>query len=128
MMLLRMVEILFGLFVWNSNGELRKTTTISSPPWNSRITNILTISEQQIYIWMHNYYFYSENVAILLFLTHPNISFMDIACGFNFHTSLDLTTYILCTIFSNPNILTLNFVSIFFFTKLEHFKCPQHTK
>jgi hypothetical protein len=28
----RMVEILFGLFVENSNEELRRTTTISSSP------------------------------------------------------------------------------------------------
>jgi hypothetical protein len=60
-MLFRMVEILFGLFIWNSNGELRRTTTISSPPWNSRIAVILTISEQRICVWMHNCYSYSEN-------------------------------------------------------------------
>jgi hypothetical protein len=35
MMLFRMVGILFGLFVWNGNGELRITTTIPAPPWNS---------------------------------------------------------------------------------------------
>jgi hypothetical protein len=40
-----MVEILFGLFVGNSNGELRKTTTISSSSHNSRITIILTVPE-----------------------------------------------------------------------------------
>jgi hypothetical protein len=56
-----MVEILFGLFVENSNGELRRTTIILSLPQNSRITTILTVSEQQIYVWIHNYYSYSEN-------------------------------------------------------------------
>jgi hypothetical protein len=40
-----MVEILFGLLVRNNNGELRRTTTISSSPWNSRITAILTVPE-----------------------------------------------------------------------------------
>jgi hypothetical protein len=56
-----MVEILFGLFVENSNGELRRTTTIPSSPQNNIITIILTISEQQICVWIHNYYFYFEN-------------------------------------------------------------------
>jgi hypothetical protein len=60
-MLFRMEGILFGLFVWNSNGELRRTTTISSPSWNSRITAIFTVLEQQICIWMHNCYLYFEN-------------------------------------------------------------------
>jgi hypothetical protein len=59
--LFQMVEILFGLFIWNSNGELRRTITILSPLWNSRITAILTISEQQICVWMYNCYSYSEN-------------------------------------------------------------------
>jgi hypothetical protein len=45
-----MVEILFGLFVGNSNGELRRTTVISSSPQNSRIAVILTVPEQQIYV------------------------------------------------------------------------------
>jgi hypothetical protein len=45
-----MVEILFGLFVGNSNGELRRITVISSSPQNSRITVILTVPEQQIYV------------------------------------------------------------------------------
>jgi 2-C-methyl-D-erythritol 4-phosphate cytidylyltransferase len=56
-----MVEILFKLFIWNSNGELRRTTTISSLSRNSKIDVILIVSEQQICIWMHNYYSYSEN-------------------------------------------------------------------
>jgi hypothetical protein len=56
-----MVEILFGLFVWNNNGELRRITVISSPPWNSKIAAILTAPEQQICVWMHNCYFYFEN-------------------------------------------------------------------
>jgi hypothetical protein len=43
-----MVEILFKLFVWNSNGELGRTITILSPSWNSRIVAILIVSEQQI--------------------------------------------------------------------------------
>jgi hypothetical protein len=46
MMLFQMVEILFGLFVENSNGELRRTTAISSSPHDSRITDILTVPEQ----------------------------------------------------------------------------------
>jgi hypothetical protein len=45
MMLFRMIEILFELFVWNSNGELRRITVISSLPWNSKIVTILTVSE-----------------------------------------------------------------------------------
>jgi hypothetical protein len=56
-----MVDILFGLFLWNNNRELRKIVAITSPPWNSRITTIFTILEQQIYVWMHNYYSYFEN-------------------------------------------------------------------
>jgi hypothetical protein len=56
-----MVEILFGLFVGNSNGELIRTTTISSPPRNNRITVIPTVPEQQICVWIHNCYSYSEN-------------------------------------------------------------------
>jgi hypothetical protein len=50
MMLFWMVEILFGLFVWNSNGELRKTIVILSSPQNNIITVILIVSEQQIYV------------------------------------------------------------------------------
>jgi hypothetical protein len=57
-MLFRMVEILFELFVGNSNGELRRTTTILSSPQNNRITTILTISEQQMDTQL---LFYSEN-------------------------------------------------------------------
>jgi hypothetical protein len=74
-MLFRIVGMLFGLFVWNSNGELRITTAISSPPRNSRTTAILTVPEQQICVWLHRYYSYSENSsypAILLFSCHPN--------------------------------------------------------
>jgi hypothetical protein len=41
-----MVEILFGLFVENSNGELRRTIVISSSPQNNRIAIILTVPEQ----------------------------------------------------------------------------------
>jgi hypothetical protein len=40
-----MIEILFGLFVWNSSDELRRTTVISSPLWNSRIVAIITVPE-----------------------------------------------------------------------------------
>jgi hypothetical protein len=40
-----MVEILFGLFVGNNNGELRRTTATSSSPQNSKITAILIIPE-----------------------------------------------------------------------------------
>jgi hypothetical protein len=40
-----MIEILFGLFVENNNGELIRTTTIPSPIRNSRIAVILTVSE-----------------------------------------------------------------------------------
>jgi hypothetical protein len=56
-----MIEILFGLFVENSNGELRRTIVILLSPHNSKIAVILTVSEQQIYVWIHNCYFYSEN-------------------------------------------------------------------
>jgi hypothetical protein len=38
-----MVEILFELFVGNSNGELRITTVISSSPQNNIIAVILTV-------------------------------------------------------------------------------------
>jgi hypothetical protein len=55
-----MVEILFGLFVGNSNGELRRIAAIPSSPQNSRITAILTVPEQQICVWIHNCYSYSE--------------------------------------------------------------------
>jgi hypothetical protein len=41
-----MVEILFGLFVGNSNGELRRTAAIPSSSQNSKIAVILTIPEQ----------------------------------------------------------------------------------
>jgi hypothetical protein len=50
MILFRMVEILFGLFVENSNEELRKTTIILFSPQNSRIADIFTVSEQRICI------------------------------------------------------------------------------
>jgi hypothetical protein len=46
MMLFQMVEILFGLFIENSNGELRRTTAISLSPHNSKIAAILTVSKQ----------------------------------------------------------------------------------
>jgi hypothetical protein len=46
MMLFRMVEILFELFVRNSNGKLRRTTVISFSSQNNRIIVILIISEQ----------------------------------------------------------------------------------
>jgi hypothetical protein len=49
-----MVEILFGLFIGNSNGELRRTTIIPSSPQNNKIAVIFTIPE-------HYCYFYSEN-------------------------------------------------------------------
>jgi hypothetical protein len=45
-----MVEILFELFVGNNNGELRRTTTISSLLHNSEIIAILTVPKQQIYV------------------------------------------------------------------------------
>jgi hypothetical protein len=45
-----MVEILFGLFIGNSNRELRRTVAISSSPQNRKITAILTVPEQQIYV------------------------------------------------------------------------------
>jgi hypothetical protein len=60
-MLFRMIEILFGLFVGNSNGKLRRTAVILSSSQNSRITSILIVPEQQICVWIHNCYFYSEN-------------------------------------------------------------------
>jgi hypothetical protein len=49
-MLFRMVEILFGLFVGNNNEELRRTTVIQSSSWNSIIAAILTVLKQQIYV------------------------------------------------------------------------------
>jgi hypothetical protein len=52
--------MLFGLFVWNNNGELRRQAAISSLHRNSRITTILTVPEQQICVWLHCYYSYSE--------------------------------------------------------------------
>jgi hypothetical protein len=60
-MLFWIVEMLFGLFVWNSNGELRRTAVIPSPSRNSRTTTILTVPKQGIYVWLYLYYFYSEN-------------------------------------------------------------------
>jgi hypothetical protein len=56
-----MVEILFELFVENSNEELRRTTIILLSSQNNRILTILTVSEQQICVDIHNYYSYSEN-------------------------------------------------------------------
>jgi hypothetical protein len=50
MMLFRIVEILFRLFVGNNNRELRRTVAISFSPYNSRIVTILTVSKQQIYV------------------------------------------------------------------------------
>jgi hypothetical protein len=46
MMPFEIVEMLFGLYIWNSNGELRRTTTILSPTQNSRIIVILTVPKQ----------------------------------------------------------------------------------
>jgi hypothetical protein len=46
MMLFRMVEILFELFVRNSNEKLRRTTVISFSSQNNRIIVILIVSEQ----------------------------------------------------------------------------------
>jgi hypothetical protein len=45
MMLFQMIEILFGLFVRNSNEELRRIAAIPSSPRNNRITVILTVSK-----------------------------------------------------------------------------------
>jgi hypothetical protein len=45
-MLFRMVEILFGLFVKNNKKELRRTITILSSPHNNKIIVILSVSEQ----------------------------------------------------------------------------------
>jgi hypothetical protein len=39
------MKILFGLFVENSNRELRRTTVISSSPQNSITLAIFTVSE-----------------------------------------------------------------------------------
>jgi hypothetical protein len=50
MMLFRMVEILFGLFVENSNEEWRRTAVISFSPQNNIIAVILIVSEQYIYV------------------------------------------------------------------------------
>jgi hypothetical protein len=75
-MLFRMVGMLFGLFVWNSNGELRRTAVIPSPPRNSRIATILTVPEQKICVWLHRCYSYSENSsysAILVSSKHTLI-------------------------------------------------------
>jgi hypothetical protein len=40
-----MIGMLFGLFVWNSNIELRITTVILSLSRNSRIVAILNVPE-----------------------------------------------------------------------------------
>jgi hypothetical protein len=56
-----MVEILFGLFVGNNNGDLRRATAIPSSPQNSKIAAILIVPEQQICVWIHNCYSYSKN-------------------------------------------------------------------
>jgi hypothetical protein len=48
MILFRMIGMLFGLFIWNSNEELRKTTGIPSLSQNSRTIAILTVPEQHI--------------------------------------------------------------------------------
>jgi hypothetical protein len=45
-----MVEISFGLFIENSNEELKRTTTILSSPQNNRIIAILIVPKQQIYV------------------------------------------------------------------------------
>jgi hypothetical protein len=68
-----MIEILFGLFVWNSNGELRKTSTIPSTPQNNRIaTNSL--------FWNSEFAFNCTIIILILktatiplFSYHPNI-------------------------------------------------------
>jgi hypothetical protein len=44
-MLFRMIKMLFGLFFWNSNEELRIIAAISSLPRNNRTAVILTVSE-----------------------------------------------------------------------------------
>jgi hypothetical protein len=46
MMLFRMVEILFELFIWNDNEELKRTIDILSLSWNNKIIVILIISKQ----------------------------------------------------------------------------------
>jgi hypothetical protein len=56
-----MVGMLFGLFLWNSNGELRRTTVISSLHRNSKIAAILIAPEQWICVWLHCCYLYSDN-------------------------------------------------------------------
>jgi hypothetical protein len=75
-MLFRMIGMLFGLFVWNSNGELRRTAVIPSP---------LEIAEQQLFSLFRNSRFVFDYIvvisilrtaAILLFSCHPNIPLM----------------------------------------------------
>jgi hypothetical protein len=59
--------------VWNNNGEFRTTIVILSPLRNSRTTVILIVPEQQICVWLHRYYFYSENssyFAVLMTSKH----------------------------------------------------------
>jgi hypothetical protein len=67
MILFRMVEILFRLFISNSNRELRRTAAISSPLRNSRKIVILTVSEQQICVWYTTTIVIPKTATILLF-------------------------------------------------------------
>jgi hypothetical protein len=51
-----MVEILFGLFIWNNNGDLRRTTTIQSLLWNSSYSHYfgtiyLCLDTQLLYLF-----------------------------------------------------------------------------
>jgi hypothetical protein len=67
-MLFRMVEILFGLFVENSNGELRRTTTIPSSPQNNNYshcseTTDLRLDTQLLFLfWEHQLFCYSWSI------------------------------------------------------------------
>jgi hypothetical protein len=45
-----MIEMLFKLFIWNNNKELRKIIIISSPSQNSKIIDIL-MSSKHILMW-----------------------------------------------------------------------------
>jgi hypothetical protein len=68
-----MVEILFGLFVWNNNGELRRTTVIPSLLWNSRIAVFSLFRNNRFAFGCTTAIPIPRTAAILLFLTHPNI-------------------------------------------------------
>jgi hypothetical protein len=74
--LFRMIEILFRLFVENNNKELRRTITILSSPQNNKIAVFLLFWNNKFTFGYTTVIFIPKTTAILLFLTHPNIPYI----------------------------------------------------